>query len=682
MAASSTQKPAIGIDLGTTYCYVGVCHRGNVDVIANAQGNRATPAYVSYTAKETIVGEAAYNNQTTAQSANTISHAKALLGQKWSSPEVQALISSGNFPFNVHEGENDSIAIDVELNEEVKTLSVEDVVSELLKQMRLTASNHFGSDVFDAVISVPSAFSEEQRQALHQAATKANLNVLGLVSEPAAVALAYGLDIPQANQVTSGMHQVYVIIDVAGSSTKVSVLGVRNGIIELLGSAVDAQLCGDVIDERLLKHFSLEFSKQNDGLDLSSSSRARTRLLHACEKAKQALSASTRTSIELDALYEGVDFFTDLTRAKYESMCSDLFRRLPPLIDRALAAAHVEKDEVISYALNGGGAKIPRVISSVRSFFGGSGRRSAKALPNPATQSPDEMIAYGCALQAGLLANQDLEHSHSEMDELEVKLSTLSIGVENAAGELFVLLPRNTPLPTLVSIHTSLESVGQGGRVTLYEGEKTAKARENHVLATLELPPPSAANGSGNKSGAAAAANINDYLLELSMDSEGNLDLQLTHTLSRTRHAISIPADASKRLSAEAIQSALDAGHAEHERLMAENSMLQTLVEELESRGYEMKDLVDDAYDSNHITDAERRVISKAVDDVSAWLDSIVIGPIVHARKDEIERKSKGLEILFAPVQKKIDEAKNPAAAAAPSPSPSPPMMEMGDDLD
>lgn len=422
-----------------------------------------------------------------------------------------------------------------------------------------------------------------------------------------------------------------------------------------------------------MEYFAAEFKRKNDNLDLTQSARAMTRLRHNSEKAKVVLSAAPTAPIEIDAVYEGVDLFSSISRAKFEGLLKDHLIKLQAALDRALANAGVEKDDVQSLIISGGCGKIPKIRETVQRYFG----HKTKLLTG--VQSVDECVAFGCAIQASIIVTATADAAVS--DVREVKLSTLSIGVENAAGELQVVIPKHTPLPVLKSVHTTVNHLSKGGFLQLYEGEILKAAAKNHKLATMALP---------KLEGTA------DMTFEISMDVNANISLQIIHSASRTRVQLEVPAVGGKQLSDVEISKALEAGHAEHKELLAANQVLRAQVDALEDRGAEIKRAVSAPACGDALTEADRRIMGKAVDDVANWLATISIGPIIHAKAADIEKKGKGLEIIYGGFAKKIEAAKNAPAPvvaassapapkkAAPAPTPAPAPMHVMDtgDLD
>ena len=614
-------------------------------------------------------GCVAYNHQHLNQ-AHTIYHAKSMLGFDYADPAFQKILAASNFPFTVREGANKKPVVEVELQGKLTQYSPEELVGVLFKQIKQTASQYMGMPIDKAVISVPTHYNDKQKAALLEAAKLGELQVLSLCNEPAAVAMAYKLDEPPSSAAAASAHQNVVVVDMGGMSTNISVLGVKSGIMELLGGEQDTHLGGEHIDEKLMEHFAAEFKRKNDGLDLTQSARAMTRLRHNSEKAKVVLSAAPTAPIEIDAVYEGVDLFSNITRARFEAICSDFFKRVTVALDRALVNASVEKDDVHALIISGGCGKIPKVRETITKFFG----HKVKLLSG--VQNVDEAVAFGCAIQASLIVTASPDAAVSDLNE--VKLNTLSVGVANAQGELQVLIPKNTPLPTLKVVHTTVNGLAKGGLLQLYEGEILKHASKNHLLATIAVE---------------KLHGTTEMTLEVAMDVNANIEVQLIHSADKTRVHVAVPAGGAKQLSEVEVKQLLEAGHAEHKELLAQNHVLKAQVEALEERGAEIRAAVSAGVAGDALTESDKRIMNKAVDDVAAWLANIAIGPIIHAKKEDIEKKGKGLEIIFGGFQKKIEAHKNapaasasapPAAApkkvvAAPTPAPAPVMMDAGD---
>ncbi|KAK6399714.1 Hsp70 chaperone, partial [Oleoguttula sp. CCFEE 5521] len=378
-------SPAIGIDLGTTYSCVGIFRDDRIEIIANDQGNRTTPSFVAFTDTERLIGDSA-KNQVAMNPINTVFDAKRLIGRKFNDAEVQADMK--HFPFKVIDKGGKPV-VQVEFKGETKEFTPEEISSMILTKMRETAESYLGETVNNAVVTVPAYFNDSQRQATKDAGLIAGLNVLRIINEPTAAAIAYGLD-----KKTEGERNV-LIFDLGGGTFDVSLLTIEEGIFEVKSTAGDTHLGGEDFDNRLVNHFMSEFKRKNKK-DLASNPRALRRLRTACERAKRTLSSSAQTSIEIDSLYEGVDFYTSITRARFEELCQDLFRSTMDPVERVLRDAKIDKSSVHEIVLVGGSTRIPKVQKLVSDFF--NGKEPNKSI------NPDEAVAYGAAVQAAILS--------------------------------------------------------------------------------------------------------------------------------------------------------------------------------------------------------------------------------------------------------------------------------------
>merc|ERR1712110_1386852 len=422
------KKQAVGIDLGTTYSCVGVFQHGKVEIIANDQGNRTTPSYVAFTDTERLIGDPA-KNQVAINPTNTIFDAKRLIGRKFNDATVQSDMK--HWPFKVAEF-GDKPKLEVEYKNETKTFTPEEISAMVLTKMKETAEAYLGHDVKDAVVTVPAYFNDSQRQATKDAGVIYGLNVLRIINEPTAAAIAYGLDKKNKSNKESNV----LIFDLGGGTFDVSILSIDDGIFEVKATAGDTHLGGEDFDNRMVDHFTKEFLRKHKK-DLTKNKRALRRLRTACERAKRTLSASAQVSVEIDSLFEGVDFYTSITRARFEELCADLFRGTLEPVEKALRDAKMDKSSIDDIVLVGGSTRIPKIQKLLSDFF--NGKELNKSI------NPDEAVAYGAAVQAAILTG---DTSEAVSDVLLLDVAPLSMGIETAGGVMTTLIKRNTTIPT------------------------------------------------------------------------------------------------------------------------------------------------------------------------------------------------------------------------------------------
>jgi L1 cell adhesion molecule like protein len=460
-----TEKRVIGIDLGTTYSCVGTWQNDRVEIITNDQGNRTTPSWVAFS-EERLVGEAA-KNQATQNPENTIFDAKRFIGRKFDDSTVAndikhmscKVVNKGNKPF-----------FSVTYKEEKKEFSPEEISAMVLSKMKTIAEAYLGGDVVDCVVTVPAYFNDASRQATKDAGVIAGLNVLRIINEPTAAAIAYGLD-----KCSDGKERNILVYDFGGGTFDVSLLNLCDGVFEVKATAGDVHLGGEDLDQILVEHCIAEFKKKNN-LDISNDKRARRRLHTACERAKRTLSSATTASLECDSLFQGIDFNYTFTRARFEDLVGNLLRKtLEPVVD-VLTQSKLDKSKVDDIILVGGSTRIPKVVSLLKDFFNGKE-------PNTGI-NPDECVAYGATVQAAILAGIESEKT---ANLLLLDVTPLTIGIETSGEVSTPMIPRGTTIPYKKTNTFSTYADNQPKcTIKVLEGERK-RSKDNNVLGSFDL---------------------------------------------------------------------------------------------------------------------------------------------------------------------------------------------------